>query len=115
MAQSEEAEEAATAMHLVECWETRGKMEEDESAGERETGKMISGVPPPLARSRSVSWSLSLSERRSERRHAMQRYGGTMQQVARRRGKAARGGQKFFLTVLRALIGGRGARMKNAD
>ena len=30
MAQSAEAEEAATAMHLVECWETRGKMEEDE-------------------------------------------------------------------------------------
>ena len=36
MAQSAEAEEAATAMHLVECWETRGKMEEDESEGERE-------------------------------------------------------------------------------
>ena len=33
MAQSAEAEEAATAMHLVECWETRGKMEEDESEG----------------------------------------------------------------------------------
>ena len=78
MAQSAEAEEAATAMHLVECWETRGKMEEDE----RETGKMISGVPPPLAR--SLGRSLGLSERRSERRHAMQRYGGTMQQVARR-------------------------------
>ena len=30
MAQSAEAEAAATAMHLVECWETRGKMEEDE-------------------------------------------------------------------------------------
>ena len=38
-------------MHLVECWETRGKMEEDE----RETGKMISGVPPPLARSSGPS------------------------------------------------------------
>ena len=39
-------------MHLVECWETRGKMEEDE----RETGKMISGVPPPLARSLGPSF-----------------------------------------------------------
>ena len=91
MAQSAKAEEAATtAMHLVECWETRGKMEEDE----RETGKMISGVPPPLAR--SLGRSLGLSERRSERRHAMQRYGGTMQQVARRRGKAAAAARNSF-------------------
>ena len=47
-------------MHLVECWETRGKMEEDE----RETGKMISGVPPPLARPRRwVSRSVGKTER----------------------------------------------------
>ena len=93
MAQSAEAEAAATAMHLVECWETRGKMEEDE----RETGKMISGVPPPLAR--SVGLSVCRKDGASE---------GMQCNVMEEQCNRWRGGQKFFLTVLRALIGGRG-------
>ena len=93
MAQSAEAEEAATAMHLVECWETRGKMEEDE----RETGKMISGVPPPLAR--SVGPSVCRKDGASE---------GMQCNVMEEQCNRWRSGQKFFLTVLRALIGGRG-------
>ena len=84
------AAEAEAVMHLVECWETRGKMEEDE----RETGKMISGVPPPLAP--------SLGRRSSEGRK-----GGMQCNIMEEQCNRWRGGQKFFLTVLRALIGGR--------
>ena len=55
-----------------------GREEEEERASvcererERDTSEMISGVPPPLVRSEG-------------RTGGMQQYGGTMQQVARRR------------------------------
>ena len=35
-AEAEAEAEAEAVMHLVECWETRGKMEEDERERERE-------------------------------------------------------------------------------
>ena len=83
-------------MHLVECWDgrreerwrrtresERAKLREGrkkkrervcerERERERDTREMISGVPPPLVRSEG-------------RTGGMQQYGGTMQQVARRR------------------------------